>query len=77
MLLMEHVLAHPVISASDVEDVLGSGTSVAYTAIDRLETAGILRALTDRKRNQVWGASAMLDELADLDARIQLRARFA
>jgi Fic family protein len=77
MVLMEHVLAHPVISASDAEDVLGSGTSVAYTAIDRLEAAGILRPLTDRKRNQVWGAGALLDELADLDARIQLRARSA
>lgn len=77
MVLMEHVLAHPVISAADAEDVLGSGTSVAYTAIDRLEASGILRPLTDRKRNQVWGAGALLEELADLDARIQKRARSA
>ena len=75
--LMEFLLAHPVLSAADAEDVLGSGTTVAYTAIARLEAAGILRPLTDRKRNQVWGASALLDELADLDQRIQTRARSA
>lgn len=77
LLLMDYLLAHPVLSAADAENVLGSGTTVAYTAIERLEAAGILRPLTDRKRNQVWGASALLDELADLDARIQRRARSA
>lgn len=77
LVLMDFLLAHPVLSAADAEAVLGSGTTVAYTAIERLEAAGILRPLTDRKRNQVWGASALLDELADLDARIQRRARSA
>jgi Fic family protein len=75
MLLLEHLLTHTVINAADAEATLGVGTSVAYAAIERLESSGILRALTDRKRNQVWGASALLDELADLDTRIQMRAR--
>lgn len=75
--LMDYLPTHPVLSATDIEDALGLGTSVTYTAIERLEAAGILRPLTDRKRNQVWGASAILDELSDLDARIQLRARSA
>ncbi|MDP1876422.1 MAG: Fic family protein [Actinomycetota bacterium] len=74
-LLLQHLLTQPVISAADAESVLDAGTSVAYAAIDRLESVGILRPLTDRKRNQVWGAGVLLDELADLDARIQLRAR--
>ena len=63
MVLMDFLLAHPVLSAADAEAVLGSGTTVAYSAIERLEAAGILRPLTDRKRNRVWGASALLDEL--------------
>ena len=75
VLLAEHALGHPVVSAADAESLLGSGTSVAYAAIERLEHAGILRPLTIRKRNQVWGATAMLDELADLDTRIQARSR--
>lgn len=73
--MLDHLLSQPVISAADAESVLGGGTSVAYATLDRLQTAGILRPLTDRKRNQVWGAAALLDELADLDARIQARAR--
>lgn len=77
LVLIDFLLTHPVLSAADAEAILGSGTTVAYTAIERLEAAGILRPLTDRKRNQVWGASALLDELADLDARIQRRARSA
>jgi Fic family protein len=74
-LLLDHLLTHPVINAADAEAALGVGTSVSYAAIERLESSGILRALTDRKRNQVWGATALLDELADLDTRIQMRAR--
>ena len=77
MVLMDFLLAQPVLSAADAEAVLGSGPTVDYTAIERLEAAGIMRPLTDRKRHQVWGASALLDELADLDARIQRRARSA
>ena len=75
VLLLDYLLKNPVISAQEAEQVLGAGTSSAYAAIDRLHTAGILRPLTERKRNQVWGAAAMLDELEDLDTRIQIRAR--
>ncbi|MEZ5380500.1 MAG: Fic family protein [Microthrixaceae bacterium] len=32
--------------------------------------AGVLRPLTSRKRNQVWGAGLILDELEDLSDRI-------
>lgn len=75
MLLVEHLMTHPVIDAADVEASLGVRTSVAYAAIDRLESSGVLRPLTERKRNQVWGASPLMDELSDLDTRIQSRAR--
>jgi Fic family protein len=75
MALIEHLLTQPVIDAADVEASLGVRTSVAYAAIERLESSGVIRPLTDRKRNQVWGAAALLDELSDLDTRIQSRAR--
>jgi hypothetical protein len=35
-----------------------------------LQDAGILRPLTDRKREQVWVASLILDESEDLSIRI-------
>jgi len=42
-----------------------------FAAISRLRDAGVLRPLTDRKRNQVWGAGRILDELDDLGVRIE------
>ena len=35
----------------------------------------VLRPLTTRQRNQIWGASLVLDELEDLGARIARAAR--
>ncbi len=65
----------PAFDAEDAHDAIGGPISSTYTAIERLNEAGILRALTDRKRDQVWGVSAILDELDDLGARIEWRAR--
>jgi hypothetical protein len=44
--------------------------SSVFAAINRLCDAGVLRPLTDRKRDQVWGASLILAELDDLGMRI-------
>jgi Fic family protein len=66
---------HPVISADQACAALDSPTSSVYSALERLHDAGVLRPLTDRKRNQVWGAALILDELADLGTRIASAAR--
>jgi Fic family protein len=62
-------------TAEDAHDALGGPLSSIYTAIERLTAAEIVRPLTDRKRNQVWGVVAILDELDDLGARIARSAR--
>jgi len=77
LVLLQHLATQPVLSSNEAERVLGAGSSVAHAAIDRLRNAGIVRPLTERKRNQIWGAGALLDELDDLDLRIQVRARSA
>jgi hypothetical protein len=41
-----------------------------FAAINRLVDARVLRPLTDRKRDQIWGAGLVLDELNDLGVRI-------
>jgi hypothetical protein len=38
--------------------------------VARLHDAGVLRPLTQRTRNQVWGAALVLAELDDLGARV-------
>jgi len=65
----------PVFSAAEVEPVVGGATSALYRALDLLVEAEVLRPLTDRKRNQVWGVGDMLDELDDLGVRIGAAAR--
>lgn len=60
----------PVLTAEGASAALGGPVSSVYAAIDRLHVAGVLRPLTHRKRNQIWGASLILDELDDLDSRI-------
>lgn len=60
----------PVLSADDACGAIDAPASSVYAAIERLHEAGVLRPLTHRKRNQVWGASLILDELDDLGLRI-------
>lgn len=67
--------AHPILTADDACTAIGASVSSVYAAIDRLHEAGVLRPLTDRKRDQVWGASLVLDELDDLGTRIAHAAR--
>jgi hypothetical protein len=72
--ILELLTEHPVFSAEEIEDLIGGTTSADYRGIDRLVEAEVLRPLTDRKRNQVWGAADMLDELDDLGTRIAAAA---
>ncbi|WP_099041825.1 Fic family protein [Mycobacterium neglectum] len=60
----------PILSSDDAVALVDAPRSSVFDAIGRLRDAGVLRALTDRQRNQIWGASLVLDELGDLDMRI-------
>jgi Fic family protein len=72
--LFEQIAEFPVFSADEVKKRIGGHSASTYNAIDRFVSAGVLRPLTDRKRNQVWGVADMLDELNDLGARIAAAA---
>ena len=63
------------LAAEDACAAIDSPNSSVYAAIERLRDAGVLRPLTERKRNQVWGAGLILDELDDLGVRIARAAR--
>jgi Fic family protein len=68
--LLDLLPARPIISSEDAENIADAPRSSVFAAINKLHDAGVLRPLTDRKRDQIWGASAILDELDDLSARI-------
>ena len=62
-------------TAEQAQEFVGGPLSSTYTAIERMAGAAIIRSLTDRRRNQVWGVAAVFDELDDLGARIARRTR--
>jgi Fic family protein len=68
--LLDSLIATPIFSAAEAEALIGGPASSVYTAIDRLDEAGVIRPLTRRVRNQIWGASYLLDEVEDLGMRI-------
>jgi hypothetical protein len=68
--LMDILPTKPILSSEDAESSIDAPRSSVFAAINQLHRAGVLRPLTDRKRDQVWGAGAILDELDDLSARI-------
>ncbi len=73
--LVARLPSDPVLSADDARAATGSSSTALYDALDRLHRAGVIRPLTDRKRNQVWGATLILDELEDLGLRIEVASR--
>ncbi|MDP9241341.1 MAG: Fic family protein, partial [Actinomycetota bacterium] len=68
--LLRLLPSRPILSSDEACAAVDAVRSSVFAAIDRLHTAGILRPLTDRKRDQVWGAALVLDELEDLGQRI-------
>lgn len=69
--LLQLLPSTPIVSSDDVASLVDAPRSSVFAAIKRLHDAGVLRPLTDRKRDQVWGASLVLDELDDLGRRIE------
>jgi Fic family protein len=71
--LLEVLSDVPALTADEANERVGGALSTTYVAIERLVETGVLRPLTDRQRNQVWGVVALLDELDDLGMRIAAR----
>lgn len=68
--ILDQLPSTPFFTAEEIEDTIGGATSSIYNAIEILAEATILRPLTNRKRNQVWCASTIIDELEDLGMRV-------
>jgi Fic family protein len=68
--ILAQLPSRPILSSEDALTIVDGPRSSVFAAINRLQDGGVLRPLTDRKREQVWGASLILDELEDLSLRI-------
>jgi Fic family protein len=53
---------HPIVDAADVMRLTGASQPRAYATIERLEEAGVLRRITESKRDMAWAAGDVLDE---------------
>lgn len=73
--ILTYLATNPVFTINDLEDSLGLSSTSANRAVTGLAEAGVLRGMTARKRNQIWGAGDILAELEDLNIRIGARAR--
>ena len=73
--LLEGLISKPVFAAEDLFGVIGKNPTSTYNAISKLHGVGILVPLSERKRNQIWGAIDVLRELDELDHRIAIMGR--
>ena len=72
--ILQQLLDHPVFSADDISDLLPNLSDVnIYRALQRLEDDGVIHEVTARKRDRVWAATLVMDELEDLADRIAQR----
>ncbi|MEV8273665.1 Fic family protein [Microbacterium sp. NPDC077184] len=66
---------NPVMAVAEIERIAGPVSPRLYSAVDRLEQAGVIQEITGRKRDRVWAAVDLMAELDDLDARIAAAMR--
>ncbi len=72
--LIDALLTAPVLDIARAESVTGASRPRAYDALDHLTHVGILSEITGASRSRVWVASAVMDELSELEERIGLRS---
>jgi Fic family protein len=64
------LLEQPVLSADDAIRLTGGSETSIYAGLNRLVQDEVLHEVTARKRNQVWAATEVLDEMTRLAERI-------
>jgi len=65
--ILDQLPGHPVITQPVATAVTGRSKSSTVVALEQLTAAGILRPLSDSKRNRAWEADGLLDLLAGLE----------
>ncbi|KIT68239.1 hypothetical protein PY02_00260, partial [Staphylococcus aureus] len=76
--IIERLSAAPFLSSEYLEETMNFSASASHRAIAQLTDAEIIREITGKKRNRVWVAADVIDELKSLELRIGERmANFA
>jgi Fic family protein len=72
--LLDRILDSPVLDAHTVAQLTGVHIDTAYATLGRLTGAGVLEEITGGKRNRLWVAHDVIDELERLMERFGPRA---
>lgn len=67
--ILEELPRQPVLNASAVEQRFKASNTAARRALEQLESAGIVREFTGRKRSRLWVATRITDLLDEFAAR--------
>jgi hypothetical protein len=59
--------AHPVITAPVASAAINRSKPQTYQAIEQLEAAGVLRPLSEGRRNRSWEALGLLELIAGME----------
>jgi Fic family protein len=65
--------AHPVIDVATAQRLAGVSDVAAGRALERLEQAGILTRIGDRRRDRVWEARELYDLVTEIERDLQSR----
>jgi len=68
---MAELIANPVVTTEDVIRLTGASRSAAFTAIESLSAADVIRAVGDQKRYRMFEAPRVFEVLTDYDAPAQ------
>lgn len=71
--LIEALLARPVFDADTAQEITGSSDTATYRALNKLTDAGILEVISESKRDRVWAAVDVMNELELLSDAIGRR----
>jgi Fic family protein len=66
--LIDELPAHPIVTASVAVAATRRAKAAIYQAIEQLQEAGVLVALSDSRRNQAWEAAGLLELIAGLES---------
>ncbi len=73
-ILIQQLVEHPVVTSSLAMGLVASSSRRAvFSALDQLETAGVLTEVTGGTRQRIWIAQDVLDELDRLTLRVGRR----
>ena len=71
--LIDALLARPVLAADTAQEITGSSDTATYRALNKLTNAGILEVISESKRDRVWAAVDVMNELELLSDAIGRR----